>query len=308
MTVETCFRLLRGLAWGISIAFTGEPLSGLQVMGVLETRALDFEHLIILSFNEGLLPKKQSSSSFIPYTLRKGFGLPTYEHQDSTYAYHFYRMISRAKRIFLLYDTRSGEDLQSGEVSRYFYQMKYLYGDAFRLTERVVASHVAAPEIEPVFVNKTEAVMCKLDTFRVGNGRSLSATSINEYINCPLKFYFTAVEGFSEEETIEETIEADVFGSIFHRLMESLYRRYEGMSITLDTLTALAKDEANLNKLLEAAFARYYFRDEEHPRPLEGQHYLIGEILKSYVKQTLEADKQFVPFTYISSSIASEHL
>lgn len=301
MTVETCFHLLRGLARGISVAFSGEPLSGLQVMGVLETRALDFDNLIILSVNEGMLPQKSTASSFIPYTLRKGFGLPTYEQQDSTYAYHFYRMISRAKRIYLLYDTRTGEELQSGEVSRYFYQMKYLYGDSFHITERVATSNVAAPKITPVLVGKTPEVLRKLDMFRAGNGRSLSASSINNYINCPLMFYFTAVEGFSEEETVEETVEANVFGSIFHRLMESLYSRYSGIPITPDTLTALAKDEVLLNKHLEAAFARYYFRDEAHPRPLEGQHYLIGEILKSYAKQTLEVDKQFTPFTYIGS-------
>ena len=95
-------------------------------MGVLETRVLDFENLIILSMNEGVFPQKKSLNSFIPFTLRKGFGLPTYEHQESTYAYHFYRLINRAKRIFMLYDTRT-EELQTGEVSRYFYQLKYLY-------------------------------------------------------------------------------------------------------------------------------------------------------------------------------------
>ncbi len=301
MTLETCFRLLRNLARGISVAFSGEPLSGLQVMGVLETRALDFENLIILSVNEGVLPQRDATTSFIPYTLRKGFGLPTYEQQDSTYAYHFYRMISRARRIYLLYDTRTGEELQSGEVSRYFYQMKYLYHDAFHINERVVTYDVAAPKVSPVTVGKSAEVMRKLNAFRSGNERSLSASLINNYINCPLKFYFTAVEGLAEEEAVEETVEADVFGSIFHRLMETLYNRYNGVTITPDVLSSLMKDEALLNRILEDAFARYYFRDENHPRPLEGQHYLIGEILKSYVKQTLEMDKQFTPFSYLGS-------
>ncbi len=301
ITAETFFRLLRNLARSISVAFSGEPLSGLQVMGVLETRALDFENLIILSVNEGVLPQRNATTSFIPYSLRKGFGLPTYEQQDSTYAYHFYRMISRARRIYLLYDTRTGEELQSGEVSRYFYQMKYLYNDAFRITERVATYDVAAPKVAPVTVVKSEEVMRKLDAFRAGGERSLSASLVNVYINCPLKFYFTALEGLSEEEAVEETVEADVFGSIFHRLMETLYNRHKGMTITPDLLTSLVKDETLLNRTLERAFARYYFRDENHPRPLEGQHYLIGEILKSYVKQTLEMDKQFTPFSYLGS-------
>ncbi|QRX64382.1 PD-(D/E)XK nuclease family protein [Dysgonomonadaceae bacterium zrk40] len=301
MTIETCFRLLRNLARGISVAFSGEPLSGLQVMGVLETRALDFENLIILSMNEGVFPQKNATTSYIPYSLRKGFGLPTYEQQDSTYAYHFYRMISRARRIFLLYDTRTGEEMQTGEVSRYFYQMKYLYHDAFQITERVATYDVSAPKVPPVMVAKSDEVMRKLDAFRAGNERSFSASLLNNYVNCPLQFYFTALEGLSEEDTIEESVEADVFGSIFHRLMETLYNRYMGKVVTPDVLNSLTKDEALLNNILENAFARYYFRDEANPRPLEGQHYLIGEILKSYVKQTLKFDKQFTPFTYIAS-------
>jgi len=300
MTVETWFRLLKKLAHSISVAFSGEPLSGLQVMGVLETRAIDFENLIILSMNEGVFPLKNPSSSFIPYTLRKGFGLPTHEHQDSTYAYHFYRMISRAKRVYMLYDTRT-EEMQTGEVSRYFYQLKYLYPDAFNIAERVVTYEVSAPESAPVSVTKTTEVMRKLDDFRSGNQKSLSASFINNYIDCPLKFYFTAVEGLSEETEVQESVESDVFGSIFHRLMEIIYNRYNNKTVTPDILSGIAKDDASLTGIIEKAFARYYFRDEGNPRPLQGQHYLIGEILRSYVKQTLEMDKQFTPFQYIGS-------
>lgn len=126
MTVETFFRLLGKMAASISIPFQGEPLSGLQIMGVLETRALDFDNLIILSMNEGVFPVKKVAATFIPYNLRKGFGMATTEHQDSIYAYYFYRMISRAKRVFLLYDSRT-DGLKSGEVSRYIYQLKYHY-------------------------------------------------------------------------------------------------------------------------------------------------------------------------------------
>ena len=240
MSVETYFRLFKQLTHGISVAFRGEPLSGLQVMGVLETRAIDFENLIILSVNEGVYPVKSSASSFIPYTLRHGFGLPTREHQDSTYAYHFYRMISRAKRVFLLYDTRA-EDMQTGEVSRYFYQLKYLYPDHFEISERVVAYDVAAPEISPVTVEKTSDVLQKLDAYREGGELSLSASLINNYINCPLQFYFTAVEGLSEEDEVQESVEADVFGSIFHRVMEIIYKRFLGKTITPDVLNEISK-------------------------------------------------------------------
>jgi len=300
VSVETYFRLFKQLACGLSIAFRGEPLSGLQVMGVLETRAIDFENLIILSFNEGVYPMRSGASSFIPYTLRQGFGLPTREQQDSTYAYHFYRMISRAKRVFLLYDTRA-EGIQTGEVSRYFYQLKYLYGSHFDLSERVVAYDVAAPEILPVVVNKTPEVIRRLNGYREGGNAFLSASLINRYIDCPLQFYFTAVEGLSEEEEVRETIESDLFGSIFHRVMELIYSRYKGKVITPDALNEIAKDEQRLTEAIEQAFARYYFKEEGSVQPLVGQHYLVGEVLRSYVLQTLKLDREFTPFEYVGA-------
>lgn len=300
VSVDTYFRLFKQLARGLSVAFRGEPLSGLQVMGVLETRAIDFENLIILSFNEGVYPERSGASSFIPYTLRQGFGLPTREQQDSTYAYHFYRMISRAKRVFLLYDMRT-EGIQTGEVSRYFYQLKYLYGSHFNLSERVVAYDVAAPEVLPVTVTKTPGVMRKLNGYREGGGTYLSASLINQYINCPLQFYFTAVEGLSEEEEVRETIEADLFGSIFHRVMELIYSRYKGKVVTLDALNEMRKDEQRLTGAIEQAFARYYFKEEGNARPLMGQHYLVGEVLRSYVLQTLKLDREFTPFEYVGA-------
>lgn len=300
MSVDTCFRLLKKLAHSISVAFSGEPLSGLQVMGVLETRVIDFENLIILSMNEGVFPLKDPVSSFIPFTLRKGFGLPVYEHQDSTYAYHFYRMISRAKRVFMLYDTRT-EDMQTGEVSRYFHQLKYLYSDHYDISEKVVAYDVVAPEIFPVTVNKTLPVLQKLEPFKQEGGSFLSASLINNYINCPLQFYFTAVEGLREEDEVRETVESDLFGSIFHKVMERIYKRYKAKMVTPDVLTSLANDDKLLTRLLEEAFADTYFKEENNPRPLLGQHYLIGEVLRSYVKQTLETDKQFTPFEFIDA-------
>ncbi len=300
LSVDTYFRLFKQLARGINVAFSGEPLSGLQVMGVLETRAIDFDNLIILSFNEGVYPAKIGAGSFIPYTLRQGFGLPTRERQDSTYAYHFYRMISRAKRVFLLYDTRT-EDIRTGEVSRYYYQLKYLYRDHFDILERVVAYDVAAPEVLPVVVTKTPEVSRRLDAYRKGGESFLSASLINSYINCPLLFYFKAVEKLSEEEEVRESIEADLFGSIFHRVMELIYNRYKGKIITPDVLNEIAKNEELLTEAIEKAFARYYFKEKGKVRPLEGRHYLVGEILRSYVLQTLRLDQEFTPFEYVGA-------
>jgi ATP-dependent helicase/DNAse subunit B len=207
---------------------------------------------------------------------------------------------SRSKNIYLLYDTRS-DGLQSGEVSRYFYQLKYLYNDYFDISERVVTYDVTTPQIAPVSVDKTDIIMEKLREFRQGGSKSLSASLINNYIDCPLKFYFTAIEGLSEESEVQESVESDVFGSIFHRLMEIIYQRYKNSVVTIDVLNEIIKDDSYLTAIIEKTFAQYYFKDSDNPRPLEGQYYLIGEILRSYVKQTLNIDKQFAPFTYISS-------
>lgn len=300
MSVDTYFRMLRKLARGISVPFSGEPLSGLQIMGVLETRTLDFDNLIILSMNEGVFPLKKATNSFIPFTLRKGFSLPTYEFQDSVYAYHFYRMISRAKNVYMLYDTRT-EGMQTGEVSRYFYQLKYLYHNLFDISERVVTYDVSAPVTTPVLVEKTPHVISLLNSFREGGEKSLSASHINNYIDCPLKFYFTAIEGLSEESEVQESVEADVFGTIFHKLMEDIYKRFDNIDVTPDALNTIIRNDSYLNDLLEKAFSKYFFKDDKNIRQLQGQYYLIGEILKSYVKQTLKVDLQSAPFRYIAS-------
>ncbi|WP_436415099.1 PD-(D/E)XK nuclease family protein [Petrimonas sp.] len=300
MSIETYFRLLKRLAQSISVSFSGEPLSGLQVMGVLETRVIDFENLIILSMNEGVFPLKNPTNSFIPYTLRKGFGLPTYEHQDSTYAYHFYRMISRAKRVFMLYDTRT-EEMQTGEVSRYFYQLRYLYSNHFCIEKSVVSYDVSAPEIQPVSVQKTPEVMRKLQKFRAGGDAYLSASLINNYINCPLQFYFAAVEGLSEDKEVQESVEADVFGTIYHAIMQEIYNRHKGKPVLPDTLKSIAENDKYLTDLIEQAFAEHYFKQRDKRRALTGHHYLIGEILRDYVKQTLKFDAQFTPFEYVDS-------
>jgi hypothetical protein len=123
-----------------------------------------------------------------------------------------------------------------------------------------------------------------------------------------LQFYFSAIEGFSDEEVVSEKVESDVFGSIFHRVMEQIYSRYENKIVTPDTLSAIAKDDEYLNTLIEKAFARYYFRDDVNVQPLVGENYLIGEVIRSYVKQTLEVDKSFTPFRYIGSEYKFETL
>lgn len=299
MSTETYFKLLKKLVSGISVPFSGEPLSGLQIMGVLETRGLDFDNLIILSMNEGVFPLKKAASSFIPYNLRRGFELPTYEHQDSIFAYHFYRMINRAKRIFLLYDTRT-EGLQTGEVSRYYSQIKHLYSDYFDISERLAVYKVSANESISISIKKTPQILDKMNVFLEGGERSLSASSINTYLNCPLQFYFSVVENMEEADEVAETIEASTFGTIFHYVMENIYNPLEGKMVTADLLHNIIKDDKYLTEIIEKAFAFNYFNVEK-PRKLTGQNFLTGEIIRKYVKQVLLTDAKNTPFVYVRS-------
>ena len=297
MKIDTFFRLLKRVTDTITIPFHGEPLSGLQIMGVLETRALDFDRLIILSMNEGIFPQRKAANSFIPYNLRRGFGLPTYEHQDSVWAYHFYRLIERASHVSLLYDTRSN-GLQTGEVSRFVHQLHYHYEVPMR--DKLVVYNVSSSKTPPLAVPKREDIMRRLDAYRKGGSKAISASAINTYLDCPLKFYFSVVEGIREEEEVSETIESDVFGSILTKVREEFYKPFQGKMVTVDLLKAIRKDTALLTGAIARAFASEFFKTEV-VRSLTGQNYLIGEMIRKYVEKILERDGKLTPFVYIES-------
>lgn len=297
MRIDTWFRLLKRVTDTITIPFHGEPLSGLQVMGVLETRALDFDRLIVLSMNEGVFPLRKAANSFIPYNLRRGFGLPTYEHQDSVWAYHFYRLIRRAKQVDLLYDTRS-TGLQTGEVSRFIHQLRYHYG--VKMNDKLVVYNVASSKVPEITVSKTEDVLAKLSAFCTGGSRAFSASAINTYLDCPLKFYFSVVEGVQEEDEVTETIENNMFGSILHKVLEVLYAPFKEKLITADLLSLVRKDKKLLDTTIQEAFAEVFFKTEQI-RPLTGQNFLIAEMIRKYAEKVLSWDSKLTPFFYHES-------
>jgi Inactivated superfamily I helicase len=228
MESKTYFKLVNQLTMGITIPFKGEPLAGLQIMGTLETRCLDFENVIIISANEGKFPASNVAQSLIPYNLRIGFQLPTYELQDGIAAYHFYRSICRAKNIFMVYDTRS-EDLNNGEVSRYVKQLKYHFN--IPIKEQSISSQITLVQDQELCIQKDEEVMHMLISRFTGDGKyNLSASAINNYIACPLKFYFENIEKLPDEEEVVESVESNTFGTIFHSVMENIYKQYEGQN------------------------------------------------------------------------------
>jgi hypothetical protein len=296
MSAETYFNLLKRVTDTVTIPFQGEPLSGLQVMGVLETRVLDFDRLIILSVNEGLFPARQARNTFIPHNLRRGFGLPVQEHQDSLWAYHFYRLIARAGHVALLYDTRT-EGLQRGEVSRFVHQLKYHYGLPVR--EKMTVYPIRLSRVEALQVEKTEEVRHRLSAFLQGGAKALSASTVNTYLDCPLKFYFASIEGLKEDEEVSERVENSMFGSLLHRTLEWLYEPFCGATVTADLLKSAA-GETHLTGLIHRAFAELFFHSDKI-RPLSGQHYLTGELIRKYVLKILERDRQRTPFRYLRS-------
>ncbi|MEG1644187.1 MAG: PD-(D/E)XK nuclease family protein, partial [Bacteroidales bacterium] len=224
--VATFFRLLQKMASGTKVAFRGEPLSGLQIMGVLETRAIDFDNVIILSMNDGVFPVSNVDDTFIPYNLRRGFGLSVTEHRDSISAYYFYRLIARAKRVYLIYDTRT-EGVRTGEVSRYVYQLKYQYmpQNDDQLIEKTLSYKINPGIGSEISVEKSGEVWKKLNMYLYGGEASLSASALNTYIDCPLKFYFNYVERIEEADDVSEDIDASAFGSIYHGVMQDIYQR-----------------------------------------------------------------------------------
>lgn len=301
MNIETLMRLTRQLTANITIPFLGEPLNGLQVMGVLETRGLDFENLIITSFNEGVFPAKSSTNSFIPYNLRRGFELPTTEHQDAITAYNFYRLIHRAKRIFFLYDSRT-EGMQTGEVSRFMHQLYYHYG--VEAKKKTVSFDIGFGNSQAISIKKTPAVMAKLLEFTSSEEKtpSLSASSINTYIDCPLQFYLTKVEAVKEADEVVETIEANMFGTLFHTVMEILYLPFIGKIISDSDFDQLIARSLQIDQAIAQAFATKYFRKKNNILvALEGNNLLIASVLKKYILQVLKTDKKQAPFRYISS-------
>jgi len=301
MTIDTLSKIIQQLIAGVSIPFVGEPLDGLQVMGVLESRGLDFENLIIASFNEGIFPKKTGQNSFIPYNLRKGFGLPTYEHNDAITSYNFYRLIHRAKNIYFVFDSRT-DGSQTGEVSRFINQLNYHYGLNIELQN--VNYDISFGDPKSIVVKKTPKIMEKLGLFLTDDisKRHLSASTINNYLNCPLQFYLSSIEQLNQADEVKESIEDSVFGTLFHSIMEYIYEPFKGQLITEEMLNSLLNNPLQIEKYIQKAFAADYFKTQQGEKiELEGNNLLIANVLRKYVNRVLHFDKLYAPFRIIST-------
>ncbi len=294
ITKETFYRFIYQHLELLSIPFEGEPLSGLQVMGILETRTLDFRNIIFLSINEGIMPKTSASSSFIPYNLRRSFGLPTIEEQNAMYAYYFYRLLQRAENITFIYNSGT-EGLFTGEKSRYLYQLQQ--ESKFRIEEQCVTFNIGNTQNQTVTIEKDDIIMSSLSPYLNGTN-SLSPSALDKYISCPLRFYFRYVAGLEEPEEITEEIDARIFGLLFHETMESLYKPLLNTTVNYDSLEAIVKNDEMINQTLTDSFRKIYFRssDPNTVVNLSGRNWLVFKVVKKYVIGTITLDLKKTPF------------
>lgn len=273
ITPSSFFRLLGQLTAMATVPFQGEPLEGMQIMGPLELRALDFENLIILSCNEGVFPRRSVSASFVPPELRKGFGLPTYEYQDAIWAYYFYRMIQRASKVWMVYDSRT-EGLKGGEKSRYLSQLELHFGVKINLFEvqTELGGMVQAGSIE-----KTPEHLQKLASAH------LSASSIKDYADCPASFFYSKVEGLKAEKEVSEFLDSGMLGTVLHKAMEILYP----VNKTIDTafIEALRKDKKRIRELVGRLICKQLNTFE-----LTGRNLVFADLICRYVDAVLSAD------------------
>ena len=272
---RTWWRLIGQLTGRAAVPFKGEPLKGMQIMGPLETRALDFDNVVILSCNEGLFPRRAVAPSFIPAELRKGFGLPTYEYQDSVWAYYFYRLIQRASNVWLLFDTRT-ELSRSGEESRYIRQLEMLYD--FNIRRYTLKAPIREAETEGA-IPKTEEDMAAMHA----PDFKLSVSSIQKYLNCPAQFYYSKVKDLKAADEVSEALDAGKLGTVLHETMQELYSRRK--TVTREYLESLLKDEGRVRETVSRRIMKQLHTDE-----VLGRNLIFEEIITRYALQIIRTD------------------
>ena len=303
---ETFRRLLVKVLSATNIPFHGEPAIGMQVMGVLETRNLDFRHLVLLSVNEGQLPKSGGDSSFIPYNLRKAFGMTTIEHKIAVYAYYFYRLLQRAERITLIYNT-SSDGLNRGEWSRFMLQ--FLIEWPHPITRQFLEAGQSPQGTSSITVEKTPDVMRQMQSLfdvRANPKAKFSPSALNYYLDCPLKFYYRYVAGLSAPDEVSAEIDSATFGSIFHYAAEHIYKDLttHGKVINKEALETLLRNEVKLQDYVDTAFKKLFFNVPQNEKPeYNGIQLINSAVIARYLKQLLQNDLRYAPFTFIASEM-----
>ena len=307
----TFLRLLRKLLSTVTIPFHGEPVKGLQVMGVLETRTLDFKNVLMLSVNEGFMPGSSNENTFIPQFLRQHFGLSTIDHQDSIYAYYFYRLIQRAEKVTLLYNT---DKTQTGkaEISRFLLQLLVDSPLKDKIKRFSLQSSIHPWQPEPITIMKDEHLIKRIrekyDSTVNPDANRLSPTALNTYISCSFKFYQQYIEEVKGKEELSDELDSSIFGSIFHRAAEYLYkaighikeeeRFFTPFVIQKEHFDSYLKAPHLIEKLVTRAFSKEYFKGKPaDPKKFNGQQLINYQVICHTLRRLIEFDSKRAPFT-----------
>lgn len=280
----------------VTIPYEGEPLEGVQIMGILETRNVDFENVIILSMNDANFPSdKTGQSSFIPYNLRAAYGIPTPEQHEAMYAYYFYRLVQRAKSVTMLYCSRA-DDKSTGECSRYIHQLEY--ESPYNIKKLSVGVDLSTEEVAPISVAKGEYERSILDKFTTEGGAALSPTALFRYVECPLKFYLYSVAKLREQDEISETIDALMFGNILHESMQELYGEFVGMANPMSAIKSKCSREAVEQVVDKKISELIHHSTKSVAERFSGDTILVRDIILKYIMRgILRYDTQQSGFT-----------
>ena len=294
--VPTLQRLVAQVIQSTTIPFHGEPAEGIQVMGVLETRNLDFNHVLLLSCNEGYMPRGVNDTSFIPYAIRKAYGLTTVDYKVAIYEHYFHRLLQRAHDVTIVYN-KATIDAQKGEMSRFMLQLMVERGD---ITFRSLKAGQQPLLRQPQSIEKTPAVLDVLRQRFSNDSGGISPTAISTYLRCQLRFFYRYVSNLKEpDDTDDELIDNRVFGNIFHEAAHRLYEQFIGRLVTADLLDALLNDDSAIARAVDKAFQKELSIIHYPLSTLDGLQLINREVIIRYMRLLVETDRRLAPFTIL---------
>lgn len=307
MKDSTFIQLLHKALSGTAVNFVGQPLKGLQMMGVLETRALDFDNLILMSMDERIFPRKHYKRSFIPDSLRRSYGMATLDFQESIYAYYFYRLISRASNVTIYYDSRNGVNF-SAEMSRYITQLIYLHPECI-VSHVQGVYHLNMPGDSAISIPRTPQIKEMLRSFLTPGGRTLSASSINTYLNCPLQFYLKVIRGLDTDSLAADYMDSSTYGTIVHEVAQLIYTHWRGdapeVKVTAEMLDSVGKGPM-LDRYITGVINKHFNRLSDTPddlTPLSGEARVMSRLIRYILLMMFELEKAFAPFDFIDAEL-----
>ena len=298
--VITLQRLIGQLITATSIPFHGEPAEGIQVMGVLETRNLDFDHVLLLSCNEGNMPRGVNDTSFIPYALRKAYGLTTVDYKVAIYQHYFHRLLQRASDVTILYNNATS-DGKTAEMSRFMLQL--MVENKTPISFLTLKAGQTPQLHAPKTIEKTPDVIAQMQKRFSKEEGGISPTAINSYLRCQLRFFYRYVCEIAEPDSTEDDlIDNRLFGNIFHKAAQVIYTPFIGKTISSMMLEELLKEEVTIERAVDEAIKQEFFKITDPSRPLpplDGLQIINREVIIKYIRQLLEVDRRFTPFRII---------